>query len=261
MQLKKNHFVFHHSADPKNWANSCCWRSVLLFKHSKLGKEMNSRGPNGSWSFSLVGHWAEPQWVLGAMVGCQLFIMPSAKGTYWFQINFYCMQFSQHEMLHCHSSVTDNPLQSPTGETAATTWMVPFKITLGEVSWLWTEAGGAQRAFPSHGWGHSPARRVAVQLHILLLTGAELGRGRAQPCPLLAAPGGRWACAGSTTGLFSAESTLWKGKKTKTEEAKMNNSIIIWCAEISAEISSKIHIVYSSWWVSQVLKLCSRLKC
>lgn len=93
------------SADPKNWANSCCWRAVLLFKDSKLGEEMNSRGPNGSWSFSLVGHWAEPQqgqWVLGAMVGCQLFIMSSAKGIYWFQINFYCMQFSQHEMLHCH---------------------------------------------------------------------------------------------------------------------------------------------------------------
>lgn len=81
------------------------------------------------------------------------------------------------------------------------------------------EAGGAQRAFPNRGWGHSPARSVAVQLHIVFLTGAELGRGRAQPCPLLptvAAPGGRWVCAGSTTGLLSAESTFWKEKKKKT---------------------------------------------
>lgn len=85
------------------------------------------------------------------MVRCQLFIVSSAKGISWFQINFYCMQFSQREMLHCHSSATDNPLQSK-GETVATTWTLPSKITLGEVSWLWTEAGGAQRAFSSCGW-------------------------------------------------------------------------------------------------------------
>lgn len=229
---------------------------------------MNSRSPNGSWSFSLVGHWAEPQrgqWVLRAMVGCQLFIVSSAKGIYWFQINFYRMQLSQHEMLHCHSSVTDNPLQNPIGETAATTWTPAFKITLGEVSWPWTEAGGAQRAFPSLGGG--TALQAEWQCRCTFCSSPEQSWGKAEPGSgvVLCSPqqllheGGECVLAAPQT--CSLQKVLSERKKNKTEEAKMNNFIIIWCAEILAEISSKIHIVYSSWWVSQVLKLCSRLKC
>lgn len=92
------------------------------------------------------------------------------------------------------------------------------------MSWLWTEAGGAQRAFPSRGWGHSPARRVAVQLHILFLTGAELGRGRAQPwgCPLLptvAAPQGG-ECVLAAPQPCYLQKVLSEKKKKKNRRSK-----------------------------------------
>lgn len=69
-----------------------------------------------------------------------------------------------------------------------------------------------------------------MQLHILFLTGAELGRGRAQPwgCPLLptvAAPQGGECVLAAPQPCYLQK--VLSEKKKKIDEAKMNNSIII----------------------------------
>lgn len=189
---------------------------------------MNSRGPNGSWSFSLVGHWAEPQWgqrVLGAVVRCQLFIVASAKGIYWFQINFYCMQSSQHEMLHCHSSVTDNPLQSPTGETAATTWTFPFKITLEEkCPDCELRLEELKEPFPAVGGG--TALQGEWQCSCTFCSWLEQNWGEAEPSPGVVLCSSQWLLqeGGECVLACSLQKTLSeRKKKKKTQKRRSKN--------------------------------------
>lgn len=61
---------------------------------------------------------------LPVLVVCRLFIAPFATWIYWFQINFSCLHFSQHETFHCYSLGSVNPLLSSTRAAAPTTWNV-----------------------------------------------------------------------------------------------------------------------------------------
>lgn len=57
----------------------------------------SSTDSDGSRSFSLVGHQAEPQqghWMFTSYRGMQAFYNVLCKVVYWFQINFYCTLFT-----------------------------------------------------------------------------------------------------------------------------------------------------------------------
>lgn len=165
--------------------------------------------------------------------------MSFAKWIYWLQINFYCMQFSQHETLHCYSSVTVNPSQSYTRKTATTTWTACLlKSYLKKPPNCELSLDDLKEPFLA--LSKATAMRGKLYCSCTYCSSLMHKSGNAEPSSagLFFTPhsdsaaltgsahGGRKVCVLAASQDYSLQKVLSE-RKNKTEEAKMNNYIII----------------------------------